>query len=124
MPRPERRSSRPHARFGRSSGAAERSDEQQTARRLAYSDDLFDQLDSDGNDSLSRDEYSAASRRAAREAVGKQRMFERLDVDDDGVLTIDEFPPSRLVRLDSDGDGIITAEELRRGRASHRHQDS
>lgn len=124
MEQPSRRSEGRKARPGRERGSQEGSDEQRSARRQAFSDQLFDQLDTDGDESLSRQEYSAASQRAARESLGKQRMFERLDADDDGVLTIDEFPPSRLARLDSDGDGTITAEELRQGRANHRLQDS
>lgn len=124
MERPRRHAGGSRPRPDRERGAQTSADEQPAARRQAFSDDLFDQLDTDGDDSLSREEYSAANQRAARTSLGRQRMFDRLDADNDGVLTIDEFPPSRMARLDSDGDGTITSEELRRGRASHRHQDS
>ena len=120
MERPKRRQGGHHARRN----TDEQTSEQRSARRQAHSDQLFDQLDSDGDDFLSRDEYSAENQRAARKSLGSQRMFERLDADDDGVLTLDEFPPSRMARLDIDGDGTITTEELRQGRASHRNQDS
>jgi Ca2+-binding EF-hand superfamily protein len=124
MERPDRRSGGARQRPGRYGSADELSEEQRSTRRRAHADDLFDELDSDGDGLLSRAEYSAANQRAARQSLGRQRAFERLDADADGVLTIDEFPPSRLVRLDTDGDGTITAEELRQGRPRHRHQDS
>lgn len=93
-------------------------------RRDALNDELFDLLDSNADDSLSRQEFSADNQRAARQALHAQRAFARLDQNNDGVLTIEEFPPSRLANLDSDGDGTITREELKRGRASRQLRNS
>ena len=55
------------------------------------------------------------------------RMFKRLDKDNDGTLTMAEFaaPPLKLfARLDRNEDGTITADEMKprfRGYASHWH---
>ena len=82
----------------------------------AMQESLFDELDSDADGQISRAEFTADNRQAARAKVAKQRAFSYLDRDDDGVLTTDEFPPRHLLELDTDGDGLITREEMRDGR--------
>ena len=50
-----------------------------------------------------------------RFAVANARAFRRLDVDEDGSLTVQEFGGSDLktfVRLDKNKDGVLTADEL------------
>jgi Ca2+-binding EF-hand superfamily protein len=88
-----------------------------TSARQNRAEEMFDLLDSNGDDSLSRDEFSRANQQAVRQTLGHQRAFSRLDANDDGVLTIEEFPPSRLAARDTNGDGTITQEELNSGRS-------
>lgn len=95
-------------------GRAGQSPDSEARQNMA--EDMFDLLDSNADDSLSREEFSSANQRAARKNLGQQRAFTRLDANADGVLTIDEFPASRLAARDTNGDGTITSEELQRGR--------
>ncbi len=76
----------------------------------------FTRIDSDGNASLTKEEFRAyiKSRRAER----KQRRFAKIDTDNDGQLSKDEFiafkmkkAERKFTRMDSDGDGVISAEE-------------
>lgn len=93
------------------------------ARHSLAGDDLeakvFAEMDSDGNGTLSPDEFSEQNRRAARLALMKQQMFSTLDANDDGVITLDEFDTRtrRLMEMDTDGDGEVSRDELR---GSHR----
>ena len=123
MERPARGEGKFRSRSGKRWGEGA-SEEDRAARRDAMNDDLFDMLDSNADDSLSRDEFSAANQRTARHTLRAQRAFARFDRDSGGVLTIEEFPASRLSNLDSDGDGTITREELKQGRASQRLRNS
>lgn len=74
-------------------------------------------LDQDGDNVISRDEFTAAR-------PGQPRMFDRFDGDQDGRITLDEFLEQRRAlqerrfnRLDANGDGAITEEDIaaRRG---------
>ena len=77
----------------------------------ALDDALFKALDSNGDGTLARSEFSQAALMAARHQEMKEGMFGRLDADGDGYLAPGEFPPSRFAALDADGDGEITREE-------------
>lgn len=79
-------------------------------------DRLFHDLDADGNGELSQEEL--ANMHAARHEMMKAIVFERLDTNADGFLTLEEFAPqlARLKALDVNGDGIVTEEERPRGR--------
>lgn len=86
----------------------------------------FAEADTNGDGSLSTEELVARmeARAAAREAErmqrGADRMIERMDANDDGVLSADEMAPrddSRMfARLDADEDGAISQEELEKAR--------
>jgi Ca2+-binding EF-hand superfamily protein len=97
------------------------------ATRIDYmenmDDELFAALDTDMDGTLSSSEFSTTAMAEARGAIMKQRMFERLDANDDTMLTPDEFPPQRLSGLDANSDGLITREEMRDGRSRH-HSDA
>lgn len=57
-------------------------------------------------------------RRAAQQTDGdapqRQTQFQRMDVNEDGLVTQDEFVerPVRLLEMDADADGAVTAQEL------------
>lgn len=77
---------------------------------------LFEALDTDGDDVLSRSEFSLQALSEARAETRKTRFFERADANEDGYLSPDEFPPRRLTELDVNGDGQITRDEMPRHR--------
>jgi Ca2+-binding EF-hand superfamily protein len=97
------------------------SSEASAEHRLHMEDQLFDQLDADDDEMLSREEFSIANQRAARETIGRAWAFARLDENDDGVLSPDEFPPRRLAQLDTNGDGELSREELNQRRHFSNH---
>lgn len=74
---------------------------------------LFAALDADGNGALSPEEFGR--HHEAMMQVHRDRAFDRLDANKDGVLSKDELPSpaDRLTRLDADGDGKVTPEEMR-----------
>ena len=76
----------------------------------------FETVDADGDGQLSADEYR--DMRATARASRQREMFARLDENDDGALTPEEFPSmvDRLRALDADGDGLVTRDEMRTGR--------
>ena len=76
---------------------------------------VFDAADADGDGRLTKEEWRALPQ--AAQALFRQRMFARLDANEDGVLEPGEFPPdiARLKALDADGDGRVTRRELRAG---------
>lgn len=87
---------------------------------------LIERGDKDGDGALSKEEFAAAFA-GGPAADGKRpegrepgRLFERLDTNKDGKVTVDEAPePFRerieaLIRhADKDGDGAVTLEEFR-----------
>lgn len=116
-------------------------------------------MDSDGDGRISREEFKPPAERRGRGPFARfddnddgmvtraemeagvtaqaERMreevltqFDRMDVDGNGVVTMDEAAGHAFTRLDSDGDGYVTAEEAaampdRRGGPHHkpRHED-
>ena len=78
------------------------------------------EFDSDGNGSLSLEEYQALWMDAMRERMVDR--FQGHDDDGDGLVTAEEFGMdySRIIsRLDQDGNGEDTMEELREMRERH-----
>jgi len=55
----------------------------------------------------------------AAEGRFQQRMLERMDNNEDGVISIEEFQPpieDRMSRADADNDGAVTLDELKQQR--------
>ena len=109
-------------RAGDADRGARRRDGQAERRRRGgpFGEAAFDAADADGDGQLSREEWRELPR-AAR-AAARERMFARLDANDDGALEASEFGPGmeRLNALDADGDGRLTRREMREGRKRHR----
>ena len=93
----------------------ERLAEHEKRRQKARTRD-FETADTDGDGQLSPGEYSDMPETVR--ATRQREMFARLDENDDGVLTPEEFPSvvDRLRTLDADGDGLVTRDEMRTGR--------
>ena len=78
----------------------------------------FAESDTDGDGKLTAEELTAAvaARAAERAAVGMARMIEWRDTDGDGMLSEAELGgdtgPRIFMRLDADDDGKISAEEF------------
>jgi len=93
-------------------------------------DARFAEMDADGSGDISEAEFVAAAQARAGEAAA--RMFARLDADGDGVLSQDALAARghdggrlrRIMRLDSDDSGGISAEEFEAGmeRLVRRHR--
>ena len=82
---------------------------------------VFDAADANGDGQLSEQEFDAVPDAARR--VRLQRLFGRLDRDDDGMLSFAEFP-SELTRFESwdvNADGLVSRAEMPRRRA-HRER--
>jgi Ca2+-binding EF-hand superfamily protein len=88
-----------------------------------YSEQQFNAFAKGG--SLNLDQYIQLQ--AAQSRAISARVFQRLDRDRDGKLTLAEFAASQeklFARLDKKGDGVITEDELttsRRGRVASRN---
>jgi Ca2+-binding EF-hand superfamily protein len=81
----------------------------------AMDDAIFETLDADGNEVLSRSEFSHQAMTEARTNTMKAHFFAKADANGDGYLSPEEFPPGRrLADLDANGDGLITRDELPR----------
>lgn len=84
----------------------------------ALRDNRFGELDTDGDGAVSQAEYVAAAAAKAEERAAAQ--FERLDADGDGSLSRDvlesrgrgQMGERMLSRLDTDDSGGISAEEF------------
>ena len=81
--------------------------------------DRFAEMDSDGNGTVSQDEFVANAQARAAERAAER--FAAMDVDGDGVLTADALASmprgDMFARMDQNGDGVITEDEVssRRG---------
>ncbi|MCK0150647.1 EF-hand domain-containing protein [Marivita sp. S6314] len=100
-----------------------------SAEEFAAGANRFARLDTDGDGLLTAEELAAGGQdRATRKAA---RMIERLDSNDDGMLSEAEIEarrdPSRMFdRLDANDDGVVSEEEFaeaRMGRGGKRHRN-
>ena len=93
-------------------------------------DARFAEMDADGSGDINEAEFVAAAQVRAGQAAA--RMFARLDADGDGVLSQDALAARghhggrlrAVMRLDADDSGGVSAEEFEAGmeRFAHRHR--
>ena len=86
----------------------------------------FKKLDTDGNGTLSKEEFDAgmSKHHAKRFQKRQARMMEHLDANKDGKITQDEMgthlQDRMMARLDADGDGRISKKEMKSMRGKWR----
>jgi len=87
--------------------------------------DGFARMDADGNGCLTRDEINQAHQNFGEEMNGDspEECFAQLDVDGNGTLSKDEFRGPEMIfnRMDSDEDGLITLAEMTEWRKTKPH---
>jgi hypothetical protein len=90
-----------------------------TRREWRGNDQSFRANDWNGDGVLSGDEVDARRTRQGRAVERTGQTFERLDSNNNGVITANEWPRTEVAfeRLDTDNDGVITRAEFTRGRA-------
>lgn len=87
-------------------------------------DQMMDRLDADKNGKLSRAEFAAMRKPAAdasapdadKPGKGADRLWSRVDSDNDDALTrseLDSFLANRFKRMDADNDGTLSTAELK-----------
>ncbi len=82
----------------------------------------FAELDTDGNGSLSLEEFQAG-KPPAEHGDRSEGMLSRLDLDGDGMLSSIEMNSplvDKFTHMDTNGDGVISTEELNQKPAGHR----
>lgn len=77
----------------------------------------FSDADASGDGFVSKDEMVAfhEARRAERRAARQDRRFDRLDANDDGLISAEEHAARetpRFERADANNDGLVTREEI------------
>lgn len=90
----------------------------------------FAESDTNGDGSLSKEEIIASmdKRKAERAERRVNRMIERLDANDDGVISQDELSEvrkrggDRFERIDANDDGSVSKEEFEEAMAKARHR--
>ncbi len=92
----------------------------------AMEEKVFDQLDTDKNASLSREEFSRENLQAAHRTVFRTHLFKQLDANRDGALNREEMPDpvEHLRKMDTNGDGKVTREERRAARGTSPKADT
>lgn len=82
---------------------------------------MMTRLDADKDGKLSKDEFSAMRKKAqaaGKEGKGADRMWSRVDANNDGFLVrgeVDGLLAQRFKRMDSDNDGVLSLTELKTG---------
>jgi len=102
------------------------------AELQAHRSERFTHVDTNGDRQLSVEEMQAAAQAKASERVDK--MFEKHDANQDGLLSADELPKPRRAdkmfdRMDADGNGSISEQEYadarnKKGRKHRKHGPS
>lgn len=90
------------------------------AEMLAYAQQRFDEVDTNGDGSLSAEELIAARSADVSDRMERRinRMLERADANDNGTLEFDEMrhnsdrAAARFERVDTDGSGGISEAEM------------
>ena len=90
--------------------------------RAAVQAEMFALMDADGNGVLSATEFESGSSAKLRQSARKRAAFKQLDKNSDSQLTPDEMP-ARMAHLrdaDVDNDGLVTRDEFRAHRGARR----
>ncbi len=101
------------------------------AEMEAFQADRFAKIDADGDGFLTREEMEEAAKDRPRpprgeggpRRGGRGRGFERLDENEDGQLSEDEFAvvlETVFEKIDADEDGVVTEDELDAAREAFR----
>jgi hypothetical protein len=89
--------------------------------------EIFNRLDADANGILTREELSATANQI-RNRSGKRdasrKMAEKLDKNNDGQISRDEWPRKEKAfdLLDANKDGVISSEELQQARERRKNR--
>ncbi len=74
---------------------------------------IFDRVDTDKDENLTRDEIAKFMQAAAKRGgtTGPADFVQRFDKNSDGRVTLEEFggPETSFARLDANGDGVVTS---------------
>lgn len=107
-------------RAGRFQQMDKNNDGQISRDEWVYKTKLFDRLDEDKNSLLTREELSAAARRfhkGDRKKPSREKLLQQMDKNNDGQISREEWTHKArgFERLDTNQDGLLTQEELKSG---------